>query len=205
MSKSYTSGGYRIKLLKADNWMLWKRRMLAVLRDLGLEKYIAKDAKSPTLVDPNQPTKEEDEAVDKWKEGDARTRTCIELAIRDSEMVHISGASTAYQMWDQLSMVKESKGRLGVMAARRVLYQMMAKEGFDMVAHISRLRQTQEELHIMGNLISDEDFTMMIATSLPESWDNYTSSFLGSSGNKLNITSHELIAILLEEDRRRKA
>ena len=57
----------------------------------------------------------------------------------------------------------------------------------------------------MGNLISDEDFMMMIATSLPGSWDNYMSSFLGSSGNKLSITSHELIAILLEEDRHCKA
>ena len=86
MSESYTSGGYHIELLKADNWMLWKRQMLAILRDLGLEKYIAKDAKSPTPVDLNQPTKDEDEAVDKWKEGDTRTRTHIELAIGDSEI-----------------------------------------------------------------------------------------------------------------------
>ena len=205
MSESYTSGGYRIELLKADNWMPWKRRMLAVLQDLGLEKYITKDAKSPTVADPDKPTKEEAEVIDKWKEGDARTRTRIELAIGDAEMVHISGASTTCQMWDQLSTVKESKGHLGVMAARRALYQTMAKEGFDMVTHISRLCQTQEELHVMGNLISDEDFIMMIATSLPGSWDNYMSSFLGSRGNKPSITSHELIAILLEEDRRRKA
>ena len=34
--------------------------------------------------------------------------------------------------------------------------------------------------------------------------DNYTSSYLGSSRNKLELKSHELIAILLEEDRRWK-
>ena len=53
----------------------------------------------------------------------------------------------------------------------------------------------------MENLVSDEDFMMILLTSLPESWDNYTTSFLGSTGNKPMISSHELIAVLLEEDR----
>ena len=56
----------------------------------------------------------------------------------------------------------------------------------------------------MNSLVSDEDFVMILITSLPESWDNYTSSYLGSSGNKPDLKSHELVAILIEEDRRRK-
>lgn len=59
MSEEYTSGTYRMEMLKAHNWMPWKRRMLAVLRDLGLEKYIAKDAKLPESADPTKPTVEE--------------------------------------------------------------------------------------------------------------------------------------------------
>ena len=184
--------------------MPWKRRMLAILRDLGLEKYIDKTAAAPTPAQRDQPTKEEIGALEKWIEGDAKARTRIELSIRDSEMIHLSGASTAKEMWNQLSMVKESKGRLGVLATRRALYRATAEEGFDMVVHISKLRSLQDELHVMENLVSDEDFLMILLTSLPESWDNYTGSYLGSSGNKPTITSHELIAVLLEEDRRRK-
>ena len=142
--------------------------------------------------------------MDKWKEGDAKARTRIELSIGDSEMIHLSGASTAKDMWSQLSMVKESKGRLGVLATRRALYRAMAEEGFDMVEHVSKLRSLQDELHVMENLVTDEDFVMILLTSLPESWDNYTGSYLGLSGNKPTITSHELIAVLLEEDQRRK-
>ena len=66
-------------------------------------------------------------------------------------------------------MVKESKGQLGVLATRRALYRAMAEEGFDMVEHVSKLRKLQEELHIMSNLVSDEDFVMILITSLPES------------------------------------
>jgi len=73
-----------------------------------------------------------------------------------------------------------------------------------MVDHISKLRQLQDELHIMDNKVSDEDFVMILITSLPESWDNYMTSYLGSSGNKPLVRSHELVAILLEEEHRRK-
>jgi hypothetical protein len=55
----------------------------------------------------------------------------------------------------------------------------------------------------MGSLISDEDFAMLLVSSLPESWDLYTSAYLGSKADRTTLTSHELIAILLEEDCRR--
>jgi hypothetical protein len=38
----------------------------------------------------------------------AKARTHIELTVGDSEMVHIIGATTVSEMWQQLSLVKES-------------------------------------------------------------------------------------------------
>ena len=140
MSDEYSSGsGYRYELLKADNWMPWKRQMLAVFRDLGLEKYIAKDVKALESADPEKPTASEIEAKNKWAEGDGKAHTRIELSIGNAEMIHISGAITASQMWDQFCMVKESKGRLRVLATRHALYRATAEEGFNMVEHISNL------------------------------------------------------------------
>ena len=92
--------------------------MLAVLRDQGLETYVEKDSKAPTPTDPQRPTKEETEALTKWNNGDAKTRTRIELAIGDSEMIHIIGAKTVSEMWSQLTLVKESRGKLGILATR---------------------------------------------------------------------------------------
>jgi len=179
--------------------------MLVVLRDLGLELYIAKDAAPAGFVDPQTPMKDEEAAVKKWHEGNAKARTWIELAVGDMEVVHLSGAETAKEMWDQLCMVKEAKGRIGVLATRRALYRMEADENnFDMVEHVSKLRRLQEELHLMDNKVSNEDFMMILLTLLPESWDMYTSAYLGSSSNKPTLKSHELIAILYEEDRQRK-
>ena len=130
--------------------------MLAVLWDLGLEKYIKKDAKAPEATDRDNPTQDEKEASKQWKEGDAKAQTCIELSIGNSEMIHISSTDSTREMWEQLTTVKESKGRLRVLATWQTLYQMMAEEGFDMVEHISKLRKLQEELHLMENKVQME-------------------------------------------------
>jgi gag-polypeptide of LTR copia-type len=197
---SYTSGLYQMELLKAHNWMPWKQRMLAVLRDLGLEKYIAKDAKSPESADRANLTTAEQEEQKRWRDSDAKARTRIELAIGDAEMIHISGADSVREMWDQLTMVKESKGRLGVLATRRALYRMTAEEGFDMVEHISKLRKLQEELHLMENKVPDEDFVMILITSLPESWDQYTSAYLGRTPESSTRSLIQVVAIFIRTD-----
>jgi hypothetical protein len=72
-------------------------------------------------------------------------------------MIHISGAETAQEMWDQLTTVKESGGQLGVLATRRALYRASAADNFEMVDHISTLWKLQEELHLMGSIVTDED------------------------------------------------
>jgi len=179
--------------------------MLAVLHDLGLELYIAKDAALPGFVDPQTLMKDEEAAVKKWREGDTKAWNQIELAVGDTEVVHLSEAETAKEMWDQLCMAKEAKEWIDVLATRRVLYCIEADENnFNMVEYVSKLQRLQEELHLMDNKVSNEDFVMILLTLLPESWDMYTSAYLGSSSNKPTLKSHELIAILYKEDCQRK-
>src|SRR5271156_4172399 len=103
MSEQTSSGnGYRIELLGATNWMPWKRRMLAILRDLNLEDYIEEESTLPRAADPTEPTDAEKEKIKAWKRGDAKVRTRIELVIWDAEMIHISRANTVREMWEQL-------------------------------------------------------------------------------------------------------
>ena len=115
--------------------------MLAILRDLNLEDYIKEESTLPRAADPAEPTDAEKEKIKAWKRGDAKARTRIELAIGDAEMIHISGANMAWEMWEQLKMVKESRGRLGILATRRALYRASAADDFVMVDHISGLQR----------------------------------------------------------------
>jgi hypothetical protein len=118
-------------------------------------------------------------------------------------MVHIAGTKTAAEMWSQLKQVKERGGKLGILSHRRRLYRTIADDATDIAEHVTELRRIQEELAILGNLVSDEDFLLLIISSLPESWDNFTSAYLGASSNIPTISSHEFISLVLEEFRRR--
>ena len=84
-------------------------------------------------------------------------------------MIHLLGATTAKAMWDQLWTVKETRGRLSILLARWMLFRYSADEAaFDMASHIMKLRRMQEELHLMGSVVPDDNFVMILLTSLPE-------------------------------------
>ena len=121
MTDSVTIGGsgFRIEPLKGhDNWMPWKRRMLAILRELDLDDMVDDDQKLPTAKDEKAPTIEELKERSAWLKKDEKVRTRIELAVNDTVMIHLLGADTAYDMWNQLKTIYEPKGHIGVLATR---------------------------------------------------------------------------------------
>ncbi len=203
MSDTTPSSLFRIELLQEHNWVPWKRRVTAILRERALLKYADGTLKKPIPADAKAPTAEESEKITKWEEGDGRAQTQIELTLSDSQMIHIAGAKTSAEMWTQLKLVKEARGKLGILAHHRRLYRTVADESTDIVEHTTEMRRIQEELGMLGSVVTDEDFLMLLISSLPESWDQFTSAYLGSTGNNPTVTSHEFIAIILEENRRR--
>ena len=88
--------------------------MQAILRDLGIEEYIEVNSAPPVAKTP--PTEADIRFQKEWKTGDAKAQTRIQSAIRDAEMIHISGTTMAQEMWKQLTIVKEFRGHLGVLA-----------------------------------------------------------------------------------------
>ncbi|KAK0484672.1 hypothetical protein IW261DRAFT_1297349, partial [Armillaria novae-zelandiae] len=87
---------FRIELLQEHNWVPWKCR--------------------PGAVDPKAPTAEEIAKLSKWEEMDGKAQTQIELMLSDLQMIHIAGAKTLAKMWMQLKLVKEARGKLGILA-----------------------------------------------------------------------------------------
>jgi hypothetical protein len=211
----------RIELLNEDDasWMPWKRCITAILHDNKLEGYVDGSNNYPAPVDPAKPTTDEAKAIAKWKKGDGKARSKIELALGNSQMIHLAGAQTAAQMWKQLCTVKEARGQLGILSYRRRLHQMIAAESSDISAHIAELRSIQEKLNTMNSLVSDQEFITILISSLPESWESFTSSYLAANNGHFNVnsltlssttsgpssiatvTSHDLVAIILDEYR----
>ena len=179
--------------------------MLAILRDQNLEQYVTGESEMPTSAGTGSSTSEVATAISKWKSGDAKARTRIELSIGDSEMVHLSGAQTAREMWYQLCLVYENTSGIGLMVAMRTFYRLQAEDDqFDIIAHVAKFRKLHEDLHTMNHKVDDAHFILILLMSLPTSWENYCNSYLVACANKPMVKTHKIIALLYEEDRRRK-
>ncbi|KAG1786844.1 uncharacterized protein HD556DRAFT_1412913 [Suillus plorans] len=87
---------------------------------------------------------------------DRKAQTVIELSISDSQMIHLAGASMAKEMWDQLRIMKESRGKQAITTWRQKFYRTTANEGDE---------------YMMGSLVTEDDFCTVLISSLPESWD----------------------------------
>jgi hypothetical protein len=160
---------FRIEQLDDANWSPWKHRATAILRERALLEIVEGTTPKPVATDPEKPTMDKRKEMERWGELDGKVQTQIEHTLSDSQMVHIAGAKTAAEMWLQLKQVKERGGKLGILSHRRRLYRMIADDAMDIAVHVMELRRTQEELAILGSLILDEDFLLLIISSLPES------------------------------------
>ncbi|KAJ7198371.1 hypothetical protein GGX14DRAFT_666744 [Mycena pura] len=101
---------FRIEQLTDTNWVPWKRRVTAIMRERGLLKIIEGTTAKPVPADLDNPTNDKRKQLERWMELDGKAQTQIELTLSDGQMVHIAGAKTAAEMWLQLKQVKERAG-----------------------------------------------------------------------------------------------
>ncbi|KAG2046164.1 hypothetical protein BDR06DRAFT_899670, partial [Suillus hirtellus] len=99
-----------IEHLGKNNWIPWKMKVQAILGDKGLEGYIDRTKTKPARG--QSPVSAEDR----------KTRTMIVLLVSNTQMVHLTGANTTKEMWDQLKLIKESQGQQGIYTWRHKLY-----------------------------------------------------------------------------------
>ncbi|KAG6327076.1 hypothetical protein ID866_12012 [Astraeus odoratus] len=185
-----------LQLLKDSTWVTWKGQIMPLLKLNRVWDHMTGTAQlpDPTLPD-NDPLKENYESTEQI------TRFIITCNLSSEQFIHVSqlDRQSAHQMWENLQQVHKLHGQQSVTALRWTLYHMRAKEGEDIVAHITKMRQYQVELHQMGSLVSNDDFRSMLITSLLPSWDHFTSTYLGTQSSDKKITSQELITLVCNE------
>ena len=190
METNGSSNVYQIEPLKgADNYAVWKIKMMDILTDQGLWEY----------VDPGTAPSDTNQKP-AWEKKDRTALSTIRLWVADKLLVYIASSKSSKEAWDSLKGLLEAQGPLGIVLARRKLFRAKCEDGTSIEDHIRTLRGYQEELHNLGQQIEDEEFFIILLTSLPDSWNNYISSIDTSA--LTNVP--QLIARILEHDRRLK-
>ena len=180
---------YRIEpLTGAENYAVWKIKMMDILTGQDLWEYIDGTTTLPT-DEAQQPA---------WRKKDRMALSMIRLRVADKMLVYVASSTSAKEAWDTLKSLLETQGALGIVLARRKLFRSQCEDGTTIQEHIRTLRGYQEELHNLGQKIDGEEFSIILLTSLPESWNNYIAS-IDTTALK---DAPALIARILEHDRR---
>ena len=132
-NSSLPSSFFKVIELGLDNWHYWKCHITAILRDRGLTGY----ADGSITKSPAGP--ESQSLVADWVARDGTAKTVIELTLIKSESSHITRCKTATEMWKALRVVKEGRGRNGLLRARQTFFRANMTESDNLVQHTSAI------------------------------------------------------------------
>ena len=186
--------------LDEHNWIVWRERMLPMLRLCGVAKYIA-----GTIPRPKDP-----EQAQNWDFNDDYAKVLIQNNITQPQMIHTSQCTTASAKWASLEAMHEPKGHQTTMAVLRSLLRTVASDDMNVVEHLNVLKANWERLNALGEThlhISDIIFKVIISSSLPESWDNFTRPYVEGDAEAPDPTkvmgSQRFMGLIKEEYIRR--
>lgn len=173
-----------------------------ILTVCGLTEYVKGEIWRPDpTIDSN--------GANNWAFNDNYAKNLIKNNIGPSQMVHIGQCTTAHEVWRDLVAVHDPKDYHTMISYFRCLFHTTANDGDDILEHLTKLKLYWDRINLgdFGIKISEAHFRVIIAKSLPPSWDDfidpYVQSFVHDDPKKV-VRSQELIGILRAEYVRRE-
>lgn len=186
------------KPLDEFNWTIWKEHMklaLCLCRLVGYAKGKIKCPDNPLTANG-------------WNFEDTCAQFLIINNITMGEMVHISQCTTTQCMWLNLKAIHETKSHYTAITHICNLLHTIADEDTNVGDHLMNMKRCWEKINLISNdnfKLPDLFFKVIIALSLPSSWDAFTNPFVRSvqgeeeKDPKKLMFSQEFIGILKEE------
>ena len=209
------------ELLQDDNWLHWKSRIMRVLRSTGRLHEFALDTVPPPdkFTDPDE--------YDAWYELDQAVLEFIHGSIDSEQLTNIPGGlevngmsdedQTSADFWDNICSVYESHSYQSLNNLLRILHRKHADENSNIPEHLFEMQKLRTQLANIEYVLDDHVFNGMIISSLPTSWDIYTTTIHGMhrSGERQkarrrhwsrrgHVSTVELVSMLKTEYERRK-
>ena len=157
---------FRVDPLKGpENYYTWKLIMEDILTASDLWEYTTGAMKQPNASAP---------AADKlaWQKKDHQALIAIHLWIASEMLVYIMEAKTASEARGSLKWAFESSSVIGHIALKWHFLHMKCNDGDDIEMHICKIHGYSAKLSNIGYLLTNEDLSTTILTSLPDSWSS---------------------------------
>jgi len=192
---------------KAKNWSGWLQSMALLFKLFGIQEYVQGKITCP---DP----KDDPESAENWTYNDTFTQLLITSNISVKERVHTNGCTSAHRMWLSLQSMHESKSHLVLTTHLRTLMNTVAAEDDNITEHLTKLKHCWDQLSLFRDKnyhMSEFLFKRIIASSLPESWDQFTDQFIAGqldfvdTDPRKHIDTQQFIGIIKQEHKRRQS
>ena len=128
----------------------------------------------------------------RWTSGEATIRKGLAEALPPTLYLTVRKEPTVREVWTKVVQHHQNKAQLIVVELRTRLQNERCPDKGDIRKHLANLRQMREDLALMGESVTDENFHTIILSSLLLSYDNYLTSIT----NQLSPT---LIMITIPE------
>src|SRR6202522_145712 len=128
---STSTNVYRIEpLTRAENYAVWKIKMIDILTGQDLWEYVDETTILPT----------DTASQSGWRKKDRLALSMIRLRVADKMLVYVASLTSAREAWETLNSLLEAQGALGIVLARRKLFRAQCAEGTTIEEHIRTVK-----------------------------------------------------------------
>ena len=180
----------KVPTLKADrsNWIIYKSRIELAVEAQGLPGYLTGTKVLPPHPgagkgDTWTPTKDEQKLVDEydkalpdWSRENAKVKQIIAASTPDTLHLKYHTLNSAHSLWEALASEFEQHSAVVAIELRRKLQGLHCRDKADVRAHFSKMELMRQELASLRQFVSDTDYTAILISSLPSTYDSTLSS-----------------------------
>ena len=140
-----------------------KIRLLIVLREMELEKYIESNVPMPKI---------ESEKVT-WKRHNNKVMKIIIDSVKDHILPSIAKLQTAFEMFSTIQDTFEINNTSRLLALKQDLLYIKMKSGESITQYFLRITKLRDQLATMKNQVDDKELSMIALRGLPLSWETF--------------------------------
>ena len=179
--------------LSRKNYLTWYPEFRLALETVNLWTVVSGEDPAPVPANASTPTAAEKAKMDSWKKKDSIARLLIMRSVEDDFKVDILEMKTATAMWEKISDLSRSKGAIGVVYWICQLAKASYAEGSDLQAHFTTMKEYASELKHAKFPIHETVTAALMVNSMPDSYDNVTSTLPQDSLLIADIERHFLM------------
>ncbi|THH15818.1 hypothetical protein EW146_g4715 [Bondarzewia mesenterica] len=167
LQMSSSQNFYNVPKLASDgsNWVTYKTWLENAIKARGLVRHL-----TGSITRPANPEAYEEDYTPSLRE--ILERDTAEQKVAKFEQDEASNHTTTKDLWGAILKEYEQKLDIAKVDVRRQMMEAKCNEGGDVRVHLNFLLKSKEQLAGMRMKIEDEDFSVMIMSSLPPSYHN---------------------------------